>query len=92
MIQKKIGANKQIYMTKKRILFLVTLIYSLSISVYAVDNITIQGAVYDKTSDTQLFVVSEFDRARVFSSASSVPDQGVCRHVKATLYEINNGL
>lgn len=35
----------------------VALIYSLSISAYAVDKLTIRGIVYDKTSDTQLFVV-----------------------------------
>lgn len=41
---------------------------------YAVDN-------------THRIVVNEFDRVRIFSSASSVPDPGVYRHVKATLYE-----
>ena len=36
---------------------IIYLIYSLSIAAHAVDKITIQGSVYDKTSDTQLFVV-----------------------------------
>lgn len=36
---------------------------------------------------THRIVITEFDRVRIFSSASSVPDAGVYRHVKATLYQ-----
>ena len=36
---------------------------------------------------THRIVISEFDEVRIFSSASAVPDPGIYRHVKATLYE-----
>lgn len=36
---------------------------------------------------TRRIVIDEFDKVRIFSSASSVPDPAVYRHVKATLYE-----
>lgn len=36
---------------------------------------------------THRIVIDTFDKVRIFSSASSVPDPGVYRHVKATVYE-----
>lgn len=53
----------------------VALIYSLSISAYAVDKLTIQGIVYDKASDTQLFVVDV--------KLLDVQDSTVIAHTKA---------
>lgn len=40
-----------------------------------------------RVDDTHRIVINEFDKVRIFSSASSVPDPAVYRHVKATLYE-----
>lgn len=53
----------------------ISLIYSLSIAAYAVDKITIQGSVYDKTSDTQLFVVD--------AKLLSVQDSAIVAKTKA---------
>lgn len=39
-------------------IFLLTLIYNVSVVAHASDRITIQGNVYDRASDTQLFVVN----------------------------------
>lgn len=36
---------------------------------------------------THRIAIREFDMVQIFSSASSVPDPGIYRHVKATLYE-----
>lgn len=40
-----------------------------------------------EVDSTHRIVIDEFDKVRIFSSASSVPDSAVYRHVKATLYE-----
>lgn len=40
-----------------------------------------------RSDDTHRIVIEEFDKVQIFSSASSVPDPGVYRHVKATVYE-----
>ncbi len=53
----------------------ISLIYSLSIAAHAVDKITIQGSVYDKTSDTQLFVVD--------AKLLSVQDSAIVAKTKA---------
>lgn len=42
-----------------------------------------------EVDSTHRIVIDEFDKVRIFSSASSVPDPAVYRHVKATLYEDN---
>lgn len=45
-------------MTIKSYILLLTLIYNVSITAHAADKIDIQGNVYDRASDTQLFIVN----------------------------------
>lgn len=40
-----------------------------------------------RVDDTHRVVIDEFDRVQIFSSASSVPDPAVYRHVRATVCE-----
>lgn len=40
-----------------------------------------------RVDDTHRIVINEFDKVRIFSSASNIPDPAVYRHVKATVYE-----